>query len=100
MANEIVIVISFIFTIAAMCKVWNLYAMKKYSESKEERLGLTYGFYVDNMQFVEIEGIGKAKRDALLRKFGTIEKIKNASIDELTQVKGINEKLAQKLKKM
>ena len=32
MANEIVIVISFIFTIAAMCKVWNLYAMKKYSE--------------------------------------------------------------------
>lgn len=48
----------------------------------------------------EIEGIGKAKRDALLRKFGTIEKIKNASIEELTQVKGINEKLAQKLKKM
>ena len=48
----------------------------------------------------EIEGIGKAKRDALLRKFGTIEKIKNASIDELTQVKGINEKLAQKLKEM
>ena len=46
----------------------------------------------------EIEGIGKAKRDALLRKFGTIEKIKNASIEELTQVKGINEKLAQKLK--
>lgn len=48
----------------------------------------------------EIEGIGKAKRDALLRKFGTIEKIKNASIDELTQIKGINEKLAQKLKEM
>ena len=48
----------------------------------------------------EIEGIGKAKRDALLRKFGTIEKIKNSIIEELTQVKGINEKLAQKLKKM
>ena len=48
----------------------------------------------------EIKGIGKAKRDALLRKFGTIEKIKNASIEELTQVKGINEKLAQKLKEM
>ena len=28
----------------------------------------------------EIEGIGKAKRDALLRKFGTIEKIKNITI--------------------
>lgn len=36
MANEIVIVIGFIFTIAAMCKVWNLYAMKQYSESKEK----------------------------------------------------------------
>lgn len=48
----------------------------------------------------EIDGIGKTKRDALLRKFGTIEKIKNASIEELTQVKGINEKLAQKLKEM
>lgn len=58
MANEIVIVIGFIFTIAAMCKVWNLYAMKQYSESKEKKLGLTYGFYVDNLKFVEIEGTG------------------------------------------
>ena len=41
MANEIVIVIGFIFTIAAMCKV-----------------ELTYGFYVDNLKFVEIEGTG------------------------------------------
>ena len=59
MANEIVIVIGFIFTIAAMCKVWNLYAMKQYSESKEKKIGLTYGFYVDNLKFVEIEGTGK-----------------------------------------
>ena len=51
MANEIVIVIGFIFTIAAMCKVWNLYAMKQYSESKEKKIGLTYGFYVDNLEF-------------------------------------------------
>ena len=58
MANEIVIVISFIFTIAAMCKVWNLYAMKQYGKAKADRLGLTYGFYVDNMQSFEIEGTG------------------------------------------
>ena len=58
MANEIVIVIGFIFTIAAMCKVWNLYAMKQYSEYKEKKIGLTYGFYVDNLKFVEIEGTG------------------------------------------
>lgn len=35
MANEIVIVISFIFTIAAMCKVWNLYAMKNIVNPKK-----------------------------------------------------------------
>ena len=58
MANEIVIVIGFIFTIAAMCKVWNLYAMKQYSESKVKKIELTYGFYVDNLKFVEIEGTG------------------------------------------
>lgn len=52
MANEIVIVIGFIFTIAAMCKVWNLYAMKQYSESKEKKIELTYGFYVDNLEFI------------------------------------------------
>ena len=46
----------------------------------------------------EIEGIGKVKREALLKEFGTIEKIKSASIEELTKVKGINEKLAKKLK--
>lgn len=46
----------------------------------------------------DIEGIGKAKREALLKHFGTIEKIKEASIEELIQVKGINKQLAEKLK--
>ncbi|MBP3463118.1 MAG: excinuclease ABC subunit UvrC [Clostridia bacterium] len=48
----------------------------------------------------DIEGIGKVKREALLKKFGTIEKIKNASIEELTKIKGINEALAKKIKKI
>ncbi len=46
----------------------------------------------------DIEGIGKAKREALLKEFGTIPKIKNASIEELTKVKGINKQLAEKIK--
>ena len=45
----------------------------------------------------EIDGIGKAKREALIKKFGTIENIRNASIDELTRVKGINTALAEKI---
>ena len=45
-----------------------------------------------------IEGIGEVKKKELLKKFKTIENIKNASIQELTQIKGINESLAIKLK--
>ena len=46
----------------------------------------------------DIKGIGKTKREALINHFGTIEKIKNASIKELQEVKGINEKLAKFIK--
>ena len=45
-----------------------------------------------------IDGIGEKKRTELLKTFGSIKKIKEASIEELTKIKGINEKLAQKLK--
>ncbi len=47
-----------------------------------------------------IEGIGKVKREALLKHFGTIEKIKDASTEELTQIKGINKDLAEKIKQV
>ena len=45
-----------------------------------------------------IEGIGKAKREFLLKHFGTIEKIKRASIEELMEVKGITKQVAYKIK--
>ena len=46
----------------------------------------------------EIEGIGPAKKKVLLETFGSVEKIKEASIEELTNVKGINKELAEKIK--
>lgn len=46
----------------------------------------------------EIEGIGPAKRNALLDHFGSVEKIKNASCEELQEVKGINPGLAEKIR--
>lgn len=46
----------------------------------------------------EIEGIGPKKKEELIKKFGSIEKIKEAKIDELTKLKGINESLARKIK--
>ena len=45
-----------------------------------------------------IEGIGEKKRTELLKKFGSVKKIKEADIEELIKVKGINEALAKKLK--
>ncbi len=45
----------------------------------------------------EIDGIGKVKKQALLKHFGSVEKIKKASIEELMQVKGITKELAEKL---
>lgn len=43
----------------------------------------------------EINGIGKVKKLALLKQFGSVERISEASIEELTKISGITEKLAQ-----
>ena len=46
-------------------------------------------------QLEKIPGIGPVKRKALLKKFGDIESIANAPIEELAVVKGIDIDLAQ-----
>ena len=46
----------------------------------------------------EIKGIGEKKKQQLLKKFGSIEEIKKANIKEISQVKGITEELARKIK--
>ena len=46
----------------------------------------------------DIKGIGTTKKALLLKKFGSVQKIKEADIDEITKVKGINEELARKIK--
>lgn len=47
----------------------------------------------------EIDGVGKAKRIELMKKFGTLDKIMNASKEELASCNGIGEKLAEVIKK-
>ena len=44
-----------------------------------------------------IKGIGEAKKKELLKYFGSVEKIRNSSIDELSKVNGINEELAKNI---
>lgn len=49
-------------------------------------------------QLEEISGLGDVKISALLTAFGTTENVKNATVEELCHVKGINEALAHKIK--
>lgn len=45
----------------------------------------------------DIKGIGETKKKALLKYFGSVEKIRNSSIEEIVKVNGINEELAQNI---
>ena len=46
-----------------------------------------------------ISGIGNVKKIELLKKFGSVENIAKASVDEIASVKGINKELAEKISK-
>jgi excinuclease ABC subunit C len=53
---------------------------------------------VSKSKLDNIKGIGDKKKKELLKKFSTIAKIKDANLEELTQIKGITRELAEKLK--
>ena len=45
----------------------------------------------------KIPGIGGARKRALLRAFGSVKRIEEASLEELLKVPSINEKVAQEI---
>src|SRR5690606_16122396 len=45
----------------------------------------------------DIKGIGQKRKVSLMKHFQSIEKIKNATIDELAEVDGMNKKVAEEL---
>jgi excinuclease ABC subunit C len=47
----------------------------------------------------EAPGIGPKRRTALLQKFGSFDKVKDATVEELTRVEGMSEKAALALRK-
>lgn len=53
---------------------------------------------VSKSKLDDIKGIGDKKKKELLKKFKSIQEIKSADLEELTQIKGITEELAKKLK--
>lgn len=81
------------------------YALKMLQRIRDEahRFAITYFRNIHskrNLQSVlsEIDGIGKARRIALLEKFGTLDGILYASVEELSSVNGISIDMAKKIK--
>ncbi len=52
-----------------------------------------------NRELTQIEGIGEKKANLLLKHFGSINKIKNASFEDICKVKGITSKNAESIYK-
>jgi excinuclease ABC subunit C len=68
------------------------------------RFAITYNRKVRSKRTIksaldEIPGIGTAKREVLLRTFGSVARIKELSIEELAAAKGITMKIAETIKK-
>lgn len=51
-------------------------------------------------QLDDIPGIGPAKKKLLLKEFGSLKRIRAATVEQLCQVKGINRKLADEIKRI
>ena len=81
------------------------YALKTLQRIRDEahRFAITYFRNLHSKRSLEsvltqIDGVGKAKRIALMAKFGSLEKIRTASVESLAKTEGIGEKLAQKIR--
>ena len=53
---------------------------------------------VTKSELDDIKGIGEKKKKELLKKFGSIQNVKNATVEELCEVKGITKKIAETIK--
>jgi excinuclease ABC subunit C len=47
----------------------------------------------------DIEGVGPVRRRALLRHFGSLKRIREATVDEIAEVKGLNRELAAEIRR-
>ena len=66
---------------------------------ESHRFAITYHrkLRIDNISessLDDIPGIGKKRKINILKEFGTMDKVKNASVEELAKIKGMNEKVA------
>ncbi len=74
----------------------------KQLRDEAHRFAITYGRKVRTKRTIksaldDVRGIGPAKRELLLKKFGSVDRIRRASVEELTKIKGISPNLAEKI---
>ena len=62
--------------------------------SRAKELGIKLQF-VNKSVLDDIPGIGPARRKALMKKFQSMENIRNASVEELMQAEGMNQTVAE-----
>ena len=82
------------------------YALKMLQRIRDEahRFAITYFRNLHSKNSLssvlsEIDGVGKAKRIALMERFSTLDKILSASVEELAEVNGISRRIAENIKK-
>lgn len=66
------------------------------------RFGLTFHRHLRDKRTVaseleNVEGVGPAKRKALIKFFGSVDDVRSAAVDELILVRGITDDLAQRI---
>ncbi len=71
----------------------------QYVRDESHRFAITYHRKLRSKAFTkseldDIPGVGKKRKQALLRHFNNMDELKKASIDEISKVKGIHNKLA------
>ncbi len=81
------------------------YSLKMLQRIRDEahRFAITYFRNLHSKRnlssvLTEIDGIGKVKRNALMEKFGTLDKIMSADVSALAECEGISYALAEKIK--
>ncbi|MBN4076117.1 excinuclease ABC subunit UvrC [Gemmatimonas aurantiaca] len=78
-------------------------SLLKQVRDESHRFGVSYNRKVRSKRTIkskldEIAGIGPAKRTALLKKFGSVKKIREATVEEIAQTPGISHQLAESLR--
>jgi excinuclease ABC subunit C len=84
-------------------KSQGLYLVQRIRD-EAHRFAITYHRQVRSRRalasvFDEVEGIGPVRKKALLKRFGSVRRIREASVDELAETPGIPRDLAERLKR-